>query len=151
MSGTITPPTLQTVIGFDYTGVEFTNSNALDAAKSARNTALSYVIPPPAQQTIIGFDRTGVGQSTVPVGLGSVKSIAANEVHTCAIKADDTLQCWRDNDGQSNVPEGLNQISEIATGNSHTCVLEVGGAIKCWGKINSTNHGSYSYIYDISD
>ena len=35
----------------------------------------------------------------------SSKSVAAGNRYTCAIKADDTLQCWgRDTDGQSTVP-----------------------------------------------
>ena len=49
------------------------------------------------------------GQTNVPVGLGSVKSVSAGGgYHTCAIKADDTVECWGwDSSGQSTVPAEL--------------------------------------------
>ena len=55
----------------------------------------------------VGGDNAN-GQNSIPSGLGSVKSVALGFSHTCAIKADDSVQCWGgDNDGQSSVPAEL--------------------------------------------
>ena len=45
------------------------------------------------------FGTTAYGQTSVPSGLGSVKSIAAANCYTCAIKADDFLECWGSDSG----------------------------------------------------
>ena len=48
----------------------------------------------------------------VPSALGSVKSISAGHYHTCAIKADDSVQCRGSHtDGQSTVPDELSSSS----------------------------------------
>ena len=61
------------------------------------------------RDTVACWGYDGYGQSTVPVGLGSVKSVSAGGgYHTCAIKADDTVECWGwDNNGQGTVPAEL--------------------------------------------
>ena len=61
------------------------------------------------RDTVACWGSDGDGQSTVPVGLGSVKSVSAGGgYHTCAIKADDTVECWGwDSSGQSTVPAEL--------------------------------------------
>ena len=41
-----------------------------------------------------GWGRNNWGQSSVPSGLGSVKSVAAGGGHTCAIKTGNSLQYW---------------------------------------------------------
>ena len=38
--------------------------------------------------------KVRVGVISVPVGLGSVKSVSTGYFHTCAIKADDSVKCW---------------------------------------------------------
>ena len=43
------------------------------------------------RDTVACWGYDGYGQSTVPSGLGSVKSVAAGSYHTCAIKVDDTV------------------------------------------------------------
>ena len=47
-----------------------------------------------ADDSVQCWGRNNWGQSSVPSGLGSVKSVAAGGGHTCAIKTDDSLQCW---------------------------------------------------------
>ena len=76
---------------------------------------------------------TGGGTTTPKVAaVSSVTSerIAAGDWHTCAIKADDTVQCWgRDLNGQSTVPSDLGFVCNFSTGYSHTCVIKNNGAV----------------------
>jgi len=48
---------------------------------------------------------------------GEAKQIALGLYHTCAIKADDSVQCWgMDVMGQSTVPSGRGSVKSIAAG-----------------------------------
>ena len=76
----------------------------------------------------------GFGQSSVPSGLGNVKSINAGKWHTCVIKADDSVQCWgADWDGESTVPSGLSSVKSVAGGDGHTCAIKADDSLQCWG------------------
>jgi alpha-tubulin suppressor-like RCC1 family protein len=85
----------------------------------------------------------------VPVtvtGLSGATSITAGYLHTCALMADGTAQCWSNNgQGQlgnptvtdySNVPvtvTGLSDATAITAGYFHTCAWITAGTAKCWG------------------
>ena len=78
---------------------------------------------------------TGGGDSTPTVAADSAVTsgrIAAGENYTCAIKADDSVQCWGRNDmGQTDVLEGV--YRQISVGVLNTCALDDSGAMICWG------------------
>jgi hypothetical protein len=94
-----------------------------------------------ADDSLLCWGWNHVGQSSVPSGLGSIKSIAVGEFHTCVIKADDSLQCWgSDSSGQSSVPSGLGSVKSVSTGRSYTCAIKADDSAACWGSDSSGAH-----------
>ena len=83
---------------------------------------------------------TGGGDSTPTVAAESSATsgrIAAGFEHTCAIKADDSLECWgRMDDGMSTVPVGLGSVKSVAAGGSHTCAIKADDSLECWWAID---------------
>ena len=74
-----------------------------------------------------GDDSGGVSRGAKQIALGSN--------NTCAIKTDDSVQCWGDNqDGQSSVPSGLGSVKSIAAGYQHTCAIKADDSVRCWGR-----------------
>lgn len=82
------------------------------------------------------------GVSAMAPGVGDTNFVE----HTCALLANNTVQCWGDNtygelgDGTTTsrptaAPvQGLSgTISAIAAGGYHTCVVLADGAVECWG------------------
>lgn len=63
----------------------------------------------------------------------SYRQISRGENHTCAIKADDTLACWGQNDhGQTNSPFG--NFTQVSVGSAHSCALKMEDrSLVCWG------------------
>ncbi|TAN57279.1 hypothetical protein EPN15_04850, partial [Patescibacteria group bacterium] len=78
---------------------------------------------------------------------GTVKEIAAGDVHTCALKTNGSMVCWGYNTNgqigdntttQRNIPtqvSGLTAgtVKEITAG-VHTCVIKTDGSMMCWGR-----------------
>jgi len=63
--------------------------------------------------------------------LGSASSIGG--AYSCALKIDNTVECWGDNnDGQTTVPKGL-IAKQIALGTYHACALKIDNTVECWG------------------
>ena len=83
---------------------------------------------------------TGGGDSTPTVAAESSATsgrIAAGFEHTCAIKADDSLECWgRMDDGMSTVPSGLGTVKSVAAGFEHTCAIKADDSVQCWGRMS---------------
>ena len=83
--------------------------------------------------------------------LANVRQISAGYFFTCALKTDDTVWCWGDNnDGelgnyntiQQHAPvqvvgQGgtgtLANVDQISAGSSHSCALKTDGTVWCWG------------------
>ena len=104
----------------------------------------------------------GVGGSGL---LSGIASIAAGEMHTCAVGTTGEVYCWGDNyygelgnkwTAESNVPvqvEGvggsglLSGIASISAGDDHTCALSATGRIDCWGFNGEGNLGNNSTTY----
>lgn len=100
-----------------------------------------------------GNGQVGDGSTTdrlvpVPVaGLSAgVIAITANGLHSCALTAMGSVQCWGENaDGQLGdgsttdrltpvTVAGLGaSVTALAAGHYHTCAVINGGALRCWG------------------
>ena len=65
--------------------------------------------------------------------LGSASSLGG-AFHMCALKTDNTVACWGQNDkGQTDVPTGL-IAKQVASGNLHSCALKTDNTVACWGQ-----------------
>jgi alpha-tubulin suppressor-like RCC1 family protein len=90
---------------------------------------------------------------TPVLGLASVRSLAAQWQHACAVLTDGSVACWGSNasgqlgDGtqvdraQPVAVPGLQNVVAVATGLSHTCAMSA-GAIRCWGDNSQGQLGS---------
>lgn len=92
---------------------------------------------------------TGPVDPALPLGaqLSPAVDVAAGAQHTCAIMADNTLQCWGSNGagelkqdyqaiGRAIAPlvaPGVTKASIVTGGGSHTCMLTTDGTLQCWG------------------
>ena len=91
--------------------------------------------------------------TTVEGLAGAVKSLAAGELHTCALLEDGSVQCWGDNnwgqvgvDANGGVPATVTGLAAsgraIATGYTHSCAFLTNGEVQCWGAANYVGDGS---------
>lgn len=65
--------------------------------------------------------------------LARVKSFSVDHYGGCALREDDSLVCWGDNEwGQRAVPAGGDFVA-VSVGWWHNCALERDGEITCWG------------------
>lgn len=101
----------------------------------------------------LGIGAPGQPQSTprMVVGGSGLRGVAANAVHTCALKPDGAARCWGGNwfgaigDGTSTAQNTGSErfvptppitsvlFSQISAGGSHTCALAKDGRAWCWG------------------
>jgi alpha-tubulin suppressor-like RCC1 family protein len=71
------------------------------------------------------------GQSSPPDG--SFARISAGGLHTCGLRADNSITCWGDSDfGQLDAPE--DSFTQMSAGYHHTCGVRVDGSLACWGR-----------------
>ena len=75
-----------------------------------------------------------VNSGTLPEIKPTVFSqVSAGEEHACAIKPDNTVDCWGNNNyGQLNQPSGT--FLQVSAGNWTTCGVKTDKSIACWGK-----------------
>jgi alpha-tubulin suppressor-like RCC1 family protein len=82
---------------------------------------------------------------------GVATSIAAGDLHTCAV-VDGTVKCWGENGsgqlGNGNMTRQLVPFTTavtgatmVAAGSAHTCAL-VGGQAQCWGENGNGPRGN---------
>lgn len=110
------------------------------------------------------FGQLGIGPtkdwSATPEevsGLTEVKSVAAYDAHTCALRGDGSVFCWGYNrsgqlgNGQTSeqykpLPVGsLTEIWELAVGLEHSCGLHSDGGAFCWGRNNAGQLGQETW------
>ncbi|HJX62554.1 MAG TPA: hypothetical protein VJ860_01220 [Polyangia bacterium] len=94
--------------------------------------------------TETGSITTGSPTPMTVVALSGATALTADNVNTCALVSDGTVQCWgSDMDdalgahvGGSSTPvavEGVSGATALAGGGA-MCVLASGGAVQCWGR-----------------
>ena len=60
------------------------------------------------------------------------KTVSAGGLHSCAVRADDTITCWGYNeDGQAETPSGT--FRTVSLGTLHSCAVRADDTITCWG------------------
>ncbi len=65
--------------------------------------------------------------------MGLVAQISTSHGHSCAVKLDNTVECWGSNSrGKINVPEGLT-AKQVVTGTQRTCAVKLDDTVICWG------------------
>lgn len=107
----------------------------------------------------LGQDPGVLTESTVavPMGLLGVKALAAGDLYTCAILADNTVACWGANmyaqlgNGglvSTHIPtpisdsiDGPISAKSITAGSGHACALTDLGSVYCWGYNNQAQTG----------
>ena len=92
--------------------------------------------------------------STPAVQLPAFSSVAAGDLHTCAVVADKTVMCWGQNDSYQlgtgstkslstpTLVSGLQNVASLALGGQHSCALDASGAVFCWGSNKYGQTGS---------
>ena len=99
-----------------------------------------------------GRDDAGFPGNPV-AGLSGVREIDRGASFACAVKADDSVHCWGDNQfGQlgssslerSTTPVQVSGLSakSVALGSAHACALLTDGTVKCWGRNDSQQLGN---------
>lgn len=69
---------------------------------------------------------------TLPNPPGRYDAISAGKHHTCAIRHDQTLDCWGDDArGQASPPTG--KFRMVSAGGNHSCGITVEQGLVCWG------------------
>ena len=95
--------------------------------------------------------------------LTGVSQLAAGSYHVCALKSDNTVFCWGNDDtgqlgngsttrsflplqvlGAGGIGQ-LTDISQLAAGDSHTCALKSDGTVFCWGYNENGQLGDNSF------
>ena len=63
---------------------------------------------------------------------GQYTAVSAGYQHSCAIRTDNTITCWGENDdGQADAPAG--QYTAVSAGYQHSCAIRTDKIITCWG------------------
>ena len=86
--------------------------------------------------------RTPPDTQTTP----TYTAVAAGNLHSCAIRADQTIACWGDNaGGQTDAPAG--KYADIAAAASYSCAIRIDQVIACWGDLNDGQSGTLTGQY----
>jgi len=67
----------------------------------------------------------------LPPALARVKSLAVASGAACALRSDDTLQCWGSDTPSLSPPAGT--FRSLGAGGGFFCALSTAGKISCWG------------------
>ncbi len=101
----------------------------------------------------LGSGIPGAGNSGAPAPVQAPDKIkyigsGATSSHTCAIRDDDQIVCWGQNNktGQLGAPtytdirsampllvDNVQDAIKVATGTDHSCAIRKGGTMRCWG------------------
>lgn len=95
----------------------------------------------------IDHAKVRVEQHLPNVELDEVAAMSLGSGHSCAMRRDNTLWCWGQNQGGqlglgdtstghtlAKHVSGLEPIHTVSAGFVHTCAIVVGGDLMCWGR-----------------
>ncbi len=118
------------------------------AALAAGNIHTCAIVDDPAHDVVcwgdnmygqLGAGQAGTRGSPQPisvVGISNVRSLAAGDVHTCAVLFDGSALCWGDNIGASTSSYTVILSSGVVSLSSryrNGCVILSDGSAACWG------------------
>lgn len=84
--------------------------------------------------SVKGWGNNEFGQTTPPVSLDHVQSLAAGAWHTLARREDGSVVAWGLNSaGQCDVPADLGEVTALAAGGLHSLALRSNGEVVGWG------------------
>lgn len=69
------------------------------------------------------------GQSSAPPG--HFVQVSAGRLHTCALRLDETLECWGAG-APTHRPDGL--FEQVSSGDFHACGVLKDKSLRCWGE-----------------
>lgn len=70
------------------------------------------------------------GQATPPGG--AFMQVSAGNMHSCALRLDQTVACWGRRQERFRSPPGL--YVQVSCGFTHTCAVTVDAKLRCWGE-----------------
>ena len=63
---------------------------------------------------------------------GEFLSVSAGREHSCAVRTDQSIVCWGDNQaGQTDSPSG--EFLSVSAGYKHSCAMRTDQSAVCWG------------------
>ena len=113
-------------------------SGSLEITGLENNVSYSFIVI--ATRTVDGNSEWSAWSNwvtvkavlSVPNPPGRYDAIDAGKHHTCAIRHDQTLDCWGDDArGQATPPTG--QFRMVSAGGNHSCGITVEQGLVCWG------------------
>ena len=81
---------------------------------------------------VLGAGLVGLAARAQAAPSGHFASVSAGSLHTCGVRANETVDCWGDNRyGQARPPAGA--FRTVSAGGSHTCGVRSDETVTCWG------------------
>ncbi len=118
-----------------------TVASSTDGTKlAAVGDSYFFVSPPPPtpKGNVVAWNRNNYGQTTVPIGVSNVVSIAGSANDSFAVRNDGVVLTWGYN-GQTNVPADLTNVIAVAASSQLNLALKGDGNIGWWGVSSDTN------------
>jgi hypothetical protein len=82
--------------------------------------------------TVVAWGNNSSGATNVPVGLSSVRAIAAGLDFSVALKSNTTVVVWGAS-AVTSIPAGLSNVVRIAASKTHILALKADGTVVAWG------------------
>lgn len=99
--------------------------------QGARTQGAPRLAPPSSPLLNASFNPPSPVTPTTSANTSGWLAVSAGQGHTCAIKLDQTLQCWGSSGTLMAPPSGT--FTQLDAGENHNCALRTDGTAACWG------------------
>ncbi|RYZ82383.1 MAG: hypothetical protein EOP06_21775, partial [Proteobacteria bacterium] len=83
--------------------------------------------------------QSGVFPASIPENSFKAVAVSSGVMHTCAIRDDQTLACWGQNDyGQLSLPADLGPVRSAIASRFETCAITSDKSLRCFGRDTSS-------------